>query len=118
MLRFPSSRSHTHLQIALLDGQKHFDGHLQHVVQRLVAVQLEHTKVDVVAAQDRLEHQETDGHALQAQRVLLVLGHFECNHAAAVRTDRLGRFAEQQNALGRGHVELDALRSIVDQFGE
>lgn len=57
------------------DGQQELDEGLQGIVQGVVAVQPEDAEVDVVAAQDGLQHGEAHANALQLHSVHLVLRH-------------------------------------------
>lgn len=57
------------------DGQQQLDEGLQGIVQSVVAVQPEDTKVNVVAAQHSLQHGEANTDALQLHAVHLILWH-------------------------------------------
>ena len=56
----------THKEIMLWDGQQQLDKCLQCVVKGTVAIEMEHTEVDVVTTQCRAKHWETNGYAFKA----------------------------------------------------
>lgn len=60
-------------QVTVWDGKQEFDEGLQGVIERVVPVQAEDTKVDVAAAQRSLQHGETDGDAFELQGIHLIL---------------------------------------------
>ena len=61
----------THEEVRLGDGEEELDEGVEGVVERVVAVQPEDAKVDVAAAERRLQHREADRDPLQLQGVHL-----------------------------------------------
>mmetsp|Transcript_53897 Transcript_53897/g.117237 ORF Transcript_53897/g.117237 Transcript_53897/m.117237 type:complete len:342 (-) Transcript_53897:17-1042(-) len=87
----------------------------QCVVEGLVSVQREHAEVDIVARERAGECFEGDGYALVSVLVR-VRGQRHRQYARAVAHQHLGDFAEEQDSLGRGGVEGDALALVVREL--
>mmetsp|Transcript_40315 Transcript_40315/g.104352 ORF Transcript_40315/g.104352 Transcript_40315/m.104352 type:complete len:379 (+) Transcript_40315:285-1421(+) len=106
-----SVRHHVRLRY----GQRHFQGHVQRIRQRPVAIELKDAKVDVVARQRVHQDGQADPDAL----VLHAVGVAHLAQLQRVCTEDhqdLGHFAEQQDAVGGGGVKREALHLVHDKL--
>lgn len=87
-------------------------------VEGVVAVQLEHAEVHVVAAQDGLQHEKADGNAFEAHLVDLIFGNVDGQDSVAVAADQLGSLTEQQITVGTRHVKHQPLRAVLHELAE
>lgn len=58
------------------DGQQKFNEGLECVIECIVAIETENSKVDVVSTENGFQHGEADGNSLQLESVDLFLRNF------------------------------------------
>eukprot|EP00982_Pelagococcus_subviridis_P009864 30952-Pelagococcus_subviridis.AAC.12 len=85
--------------------------HPERVFQRVVAVEIEHAKVDVIARERAHEHRGREPYALIPPRVRLrALHRRRRERASAVRDDELAHLAEEKDPVHAGRLERQPLR--------
>ncbi|GIX64619.1 DEAD-box family helicase [Babesia caballi] len=118
------------LQVVSGDAETQLEGEAEDLVQGGVAVDLEDAKVDVLAAEGVVQDAEAGGGALVDLLVGLSvgarlpddgaaagsLGHLQ--QLDAVAHDDAGGLLEEQNAVGGGLLEGDAVAAVVEELGE
>lgn len=62
-----------HQEVTVGDRQEQLDEGLQSVVQGVIPIETEDSKIDVAPAESSLQHGETDGDAFELQCVDLIL---------------------------------------------